>query len=74
MFLKVLKAKPITKNTHGTGCSLSSALASYLAQGFSLEEASQKAKKFIYQAIKAGGDYKIGKGSGPIHHFYKLEG
>jgi len=53
---------------------LSSALASYLAQGFSLEEASQKAKTFIYQAIKAGGDYKIGKGSGPIYHFYKLEG
>jgi len=71
---KLSSPRITTKNTHGTGCSLSSALASYLAQDFSLEEASQKAKTFIYQAIKAGGDYKIGKGSGPIHHFYKLEG
>ncbi|MBZ9651904.1 bifunctional hydroxymethylpyrimidine kinase/phosphomethylpyrimidine kinase [Psychroflexus montanilacus] len=59
-----------TKNTHGTGCSLSSALGSYLAQGFSLEEAAQKAKAFIHQAIKAGSTYRLGGGSGPIHHFY----
>lgn len=62
-----------TKNTHGTGCSLSSALASYLAQGYCLEDAAQKAKTFIYEAIKAGKDYKLGEGSGPIHHFYKTE-
>jgi hydroxymethylpyrimidine/phosphomethylpyrimidine kinase len=62
-----------TQNTHGTGCSLSSALASYLAQGYSLENAAQKAKDFISQAIQAGREYKLGKGSGPIHHFYKQE-
>ena len=60
-----------TQNTHGTGCSLSSALASYLAQGYSLENAAQKAKTFVNQAIQAGSEYKLGKGSGPIHHFYK---
>ena len=62
-----------TKNTHGTGCSLSSALGSYLAQGFSLEEAAKKAKTFIYQALKAGRDYTLGKGSGPVHHFFKSD-
>jgi hydroxymethylpyrimidine/phosphomethylpyrimidine kinase len=59
-----------TKNTHGTGCSLSSALASYLAQGDALETAAQKAKTFIHQAIDAGKAYHLGQGSGPIHHFY----
>ncbi|WP_019039067.1 bifunctional hydroxymethylpyrimidine kinase/phosphomethylpyrimidine kinase [Psychroflexus tropicus] len=62
-----------TSNTHGTGCSLSSALGSYLAQGFSLEEAAKKAKVFIYEALKAGSDYTLGKGSGPVHHFYKSD-
>lgn len=62
-----------TKNTHGTGCSLSSALASFLAQGFSLEDAAQKAKTYIYKAIHAGKAYKLGNGSGPIHHFYKWD-
>lgn len=60
-----------TKNTHGTGCSLSSAIASNIAKGYSLDEAVSNAKEFISCAIAAGANYSIGKGHGPIHHFYK---
>lgn len=68
-----LKSKRInTKNTHGTGCTLSSALAAFLAQGFSLNEAAVKAKDYINEAILAGVDYTTGKGHGPVHHFYKF--
>jgi len=68
-----LKSKRIdSKNTHGTGCSLSSALASFLAKGHSLAESAQLAKDFITESIKAGADYKIGKGNGPVHHFYQF--
>lgn len=69
---KLSSSRIKTMNTHGTGCSLSSALASFLAQGFNLEDAAYKAKIFIHQAIKSGGEYKLGEGSGPIHHFYKI--
>lgn len=61
-----------TKNTHGTGCTLSSALAAYLARGFALNDAVQKAKDYINGAIIAGTGYSTGKGHGPVNHFYKL--
>ena len=59
-----------TPNTHGTGCTLSSALASFLARGFSLKEACSAAKNYISAAISAGADYEIGHGHGPVHHFH----
>ncbi|TQQ03408.1 bifunctional hydroxymethylpyrimidine kinase/phosphomethylpyrimidine kinase [Vibrio cholerae] len=62
-----------TKNTHGTGCSLSSAIASYLAQGAELVEAVDKAKQYIHQAIVHADQLRIGQGYGPIHHFYLLQ-
>lgn len=58
-----------TPNTHGTGCTLSSALASYLAQGFNLEQAARNAKDYISQAICSGAEYQIGSGHGPVDHF-----
>ncbi len=61
-----------TKNTHGTGCSLSSAIASYLAQGLTLIDAVKTAKHYISRAIESGKDYSLGKGNGPIDHFYFL--
>lgn len=61
-----------SKNTHGTGCSLSSALAAFLAKGYSLSESAQKAKAFISGAIEAGREYEIGNGHGPVHHFHKF--
>lgn len=57
-------------NTHGTGCTLSSAIASYLAQGVSLTEAVQKAKEYLAGALEAGLD--LGKGSGPLDHGYQI--
>lgn len=61
-----------TKNTHGTGCTLSSALASYLAQGYSIDDATMAAKAYISKAIEAGANYKIGSGHGPVCHFFNL--
>ena len=58
-----------TMNTHGTGCTLSSAIASYLAQGFGLEEAVVKAKAYIARAIEEGAEYRIGGGHGPVKFF-----
>ena len=59
-----------TVNTHGTGCTLSSAFASFLALGASLDEAAVRAKRYIAEAIAAGARYRIGHGHGPVMHFY----
>lgn len=61
-----------TVNTHGTGCTLSSAIAAWLAKGADLETAVMNAKEYINHAIIAGAEYKIGKGHGPVHHFHSL--
>ena len=61
-----------TKNTHGTGCTLSAAIASFLAQGLALEDAIARAKGYLSQAIAYADTLQIGKGHGPVHHFYKL--
>lgn len=60
----------VTKNTHGTGCTLSSALASNLALGLEVPEAMERAKKYVTMAIRHSLD--IGKGNGPTNHFYDL--
>lgn len=62
-----------TNNTHGTGCTLSSAIASYLAQGFTLDDSIQFAKKYITQAIMQGEKYEIGHGHGPVNHFFAFQ-
>lgn len=59
-----------TKNTHGTGCTLSAAIASYLSQGFDYVNAVGKAKDYLTAAIKAGATQQIGQGNGPVDHFY----
>ncbi|MBF0225670.1 MAG: bifunctional hydroxymethylpyrimidine kinase/phosphomethylpyrimidine kinase [Desulfobacterales bacterium] len=61
----------ITNNNHGTGCTLSSAIAAYLAKNENMEESVKKAKFFVHKAIFFGRQYKIGQGHGPIHHFFK---
>ena len=60
----------LTKNTHGTGCTLSSAIACNLADGMSLKESIKKAKEYLSGALAAGLD--LGKGSGPVNHMYRL--
>ena len=59
-----------SRNTHGTGCTLSSALASYLAQGLSLNDAVSAAKQYIGKAIESGAGYEIGHGHGPVDFFF----
>ncbi len=59
-------------NTHGTGCTLSSAIAAGLAKGYSLEESVMKAKKYVSGALSAMLD--LGKGSGPLMHNFNLQG
>lgn len=61
-----------TKNTHGTGCTFSSAIAAYLAHGRPLNDAVREAKEYMKSAIIAGSEYEIGKGHGPVHHFFKF--
>ncbi|PQJ67128.1 bifunctional hydroxymethylpyrimidine kinase/phosphomethylpyrimidine kinase [Photobacterium angustum] len=66
-----LKTKRIeTQNTHGTGCTLSSAIASYLAQGYPIEQATQRGKEYITSAISAADLLNIGSGHGPVNHFF----
>jgi len=59
-----------TTNTHGTGCTLSSAIAAGLAGGCSIQEAVRRAKTYITESLKAGAAYRLGRGHGPVHHFY----
>lgn len=59
-----------TKNTHGTGCTLSSAIAAGLAKGQSLADAVKSAKAYIANAIAAADTLSIGSGHGPVHHFH----
>lgn len=67
----LLKSKMIdTLNTHGTGCTLSSAIASNLSKGMEVSSAVNAAKIYITEAIKQG--FTIGHGVGPVHHFYDL--
>jgi len=62
-----------TKNTHGTGCSLSSAIAAGLARGETLEAAVRNAKAWITRAIAAADRLKVGHGHGPVHHFHRFD-
>lgn len=59
-----------TNNTHGSGCTLSSAIASYIAQGKNLTDAIALAQDYVHQAIYHGKDVLIGKGNGPLNHFF----
>ncbi|MDI3320389.1 bifunctional hydroxymethylpyrimidine kinase/phosphomethylpyrimidine kinase [Pinibacter soli] len=59
-----------TNNTHGSGCTLSSAIASYIAQNRPLEEAVAMAQNYVHKAIYYGKDLQIGKGNGPLNHFF----
>ncbi len=63
-------ARIATQNTHGTGCTLSSAIAAGLAKGLGLAEAVGAAKAYVTAAIAASGRIQIGSGHGPVHHFH----
>ncbi|MDW8458882.1 MAG: bifunctional hydroxymethylpyrimidine kinase/phosphomethylpyrimidine kinase [Verrucomicrobiota bacterium] len=59
-----------TVNLHGTGCTLSSAIAAFWARGASLPEAVRAAKQYLHGAIAAAAEWKLGGGHGPVHHFH----
>ncbi len=61
-------ARVDTQNTHGTGCTLSSAIAAFLAKGHELEEACDKAKTYLTNALNHADELMVGKGHGPVHH------
>lgn len=60
-----------SKNTHGTGCTLSSAIATFLALGYDMPQAVERAKAYVTGGINAGKDVHIGEGHGPLNHFYE---
>lgn len=70
--LDLESARVYTKNTHGTGCTFSSAVAAFLAHDLPMNEAVEKAKNYMVNAIQKGAAYEIGKGHGPVHHFWNF--
>jgi hydroxymethylpyrimidine/phosphomethylpyrimidine kinase len=71
--LVVLEAPRVkTDNNHGTGCTLSSALAVFMAQGQSPEDAARAAKAYLTEALQNADQLNIGAGHGPVHHFHAL--
>lgn len=60
-----------TKNSHGTGCTLSAAIATFWGQGDSLEQACDKAKQYLTGALSKADTLNVGQGHGPVHHFYQ---
>lgn len=67
---KYASMKIESHNLHGTGCTLSSAIATFAAQGFPLPQAIEKAKDYITNAIQHAKDWHIGQGNGPLCHFF----
>jgi hydroxymethylpyrimidine/phosphomethylpyrimidine kinase len=69
-FARLAADRIATENTHGTGCTLSSAIAAGLAKGLALSEAVGAAKRYVTDALLAADRIKIGSGHGPAHHFH----
>ncbi|RDI10949.1 bifunctional hydroxymethylpyrimidine kinase/phosphomethylpyrimidine kinase [Comamonas sp. AG1104] len=69
-YLRLQSQRIVTHNGHGTGCTLSSAIASFLAQGLALEAAVTEARRYILGAIEAGAEVYTGQGHGPLNHGY----
>ena len=62
-----------TKNLHGTGCTFSAAIAAYIAKKYSIYDSVKNSNYYINKAIESGSKYKLGKGCGPVDHFYFME-
>jgi hydroxymethylpyrimidine/phosphomethylpyrimidine kinase len=71
-FVEFSAPRVVTRNSHGTGCALASAIAARLGQGAELKEAIGDAKAFLSAALEAGAALDIGAGHGPPHHFFAL--
>ena len=71
-WLRLAAPRVDTRNTHGTGCTLSSAIAAFAARGEGLARAVQMAKDYVTAAIRMADRLAVGGGSGPVHHFHAL--
>jgi hydroxymethylpyrimidine/phosphomethylpyrimidine kinase len=71
-FVELSTPRIRTRNTHGTGCTLSSAIAALLPQRPSLEAAVRDARAYVVEAIRRSGELAVGSGHGPLHHFHAL--
>jgi hydroxymethylpyrimidine kinase/phosphomethylpyrimidine kinase len=65
-------ARVATRNSHGTGCTLSSAIAAYVARGLPLGDAVASAKDYLTGALRESSALSVGHGHGPVHHFWRL--
>jgi hydroxymethylpyrimidine/phosphomethylpyrimidine kinase len=72
--LRLTSPRRFTRNTHGTGCTLSSAIAAGLAKGLYLSQAVREAKAYVTEAIDAADQLNVGMGHGPVHHFVRWWG
>jgi hydroxymethylpyrimidine/phosphomethylpyrimidine kinase len=70
--LTLVARRVATSNTHGTGCTLSAAIAALLGQGMALRDAVQAAKAYLTDALQAADELHVGHGHGPVHHFHAL--
>jgi len=73
-FARFTALRVATRNVHGTGCTLSSAIAAFLAGGEPLEEAIRRAKTYLTSALAEADKLRVGHGAGPLNHFYALWG
>ncbi len=73
-FARFTALRVATKNVHGTGCTLSSAIAALLARGLTLHEAVREAKMYLTSALTEADKLNVGQGAGPLNHFYALWG
>jgi hydroxymethylpyrimidine/phosphomethylpyrimidine kinase len=69
---RLVRPRIDTPHTHGTGCTLSAAIAALLAQGVGLREAVARAKAFVWQALEAGRAIGVGRGNGPVDHLFAI--
>ncbi len=72
--LRLAAPRVVTANTHGTGCTLSSAIAAGLARGFEMVEAVRRAKDYVSAALENADRLDVGAGHGPVHHFHSFWG
>jgi len=73
-FARFTALRVATQNVHGTGCTMSSAIAALLARGFTLHEAVREAKMYLTSALSEADKLNVGQGAGPLNHFYALWG
>ena len=68
--LTLVAPRIATANTHGTGCTLSAAIAALLGKGLPLRDAVRAAKAYLTDALRAADELRVGHGHGPVHHFH----